>query len=109
MQGFPVNTACCVDPVLNIASYCFGSCRSVEQIRFRDAPPLGTNELGYRLEWTECLEHRGHMSARSAQPTEKDAHQKFRIETIGVRAPEFGDAGRMNDVGFNIALPQPMR
>src|SRR6185437_1007744 len=37
---------------------------------------------------------------------------KFRIETIGLRAPVFArhrDAGRMDDIGLNIARPQPAR
>src|ERR1700761_4190795 len=52
------------------------------------------------------------MALLAAQPAEKDAHQKFRIETIGLRAPVFArhrDAGRMDDIGLNIARPQPAR
>src|SRR6478672_10743190 len=56
--------------------------------------------------------HHAAMARLAAQPTEKDAHQKFRIETIGLRAPVFArhrDAGGMDDVGLNIARPQPAR
>src|SRR6478736_4415260 len=56
--------------------------------------------------------HHAAMARLAAQPTEKDAHQKFRIETIGLRAPVFArhrDAGRMDDVGLDIARPQPAR
>jgi len=50
------------------------------------------------------------MAPLASQPAEKDPHQKFRIETIGLRAPVFArhrDAGRMDDVNLNIARPQP--
>jgi len=33
--------------------------------------------------------HHAAMALLAAQPAEKDAHQKFRIETIGLRAPVF--------------------
>jgi hypothetical protein len=52
------------------------------------------------------------MALFAPQPAEKNAHQKFRIETIGLCAPVFArhrDAGRMDDVGLNIARPQPAR
>src|SRR5246500_3078282 len=52
------------------------------------------------------------MARLAAQPAEKDAHQKFRIETISFRAPVFArhrDAGGMDDIGLNIARPQPAR
>src|SRR6516225_7164420 len=48
------------------------------------------------------------MAPLAAQPAEKDAHQKFRIETIGLRAPVFArhrNAGRMDDVNLDIARP----
>src|SRR6201997_614705 len=54
--------------------------------------------------------HHAAMALLAPQPAEKDAHQKFRIETIGLRAPVFTrhrDAGGMDDVGLNIARPQP--
>src|SRR3982075_2998262 len=56
--------------------------------------------------------HHAAMALLAAQPAEKDAHQKFRIETIGLRAPVFArhrDAGGMDDVGLTIARPQPAR
>src|ERR1700745_1314318 len=56
--------------------------------------------------------HHAAMALLAAQPAEKDAHQKFRIETIGLRAPVFArhrDAGRMDDVNLDIARPQPAR
>src|SRR5246500_4990867 len=49
--------------------------------------------------------HHAAMALLSAQPTEKHPHQKFRIETISLRAPVFArhrDAGGMDDVGLNI-------
>src|SRR5246500_4854937 len=49
--------------------------------------------------------HHAAMAPLSAQPTEKHPHQKFRIETISLRAPVFArhrDAGGMDDVGLNI-------
>src|ERR1700737_3585594 len=54
--------------------------------------------------------HHAAMALLAAQPAEKDAHQKFRIETIGLGAPVFArhrDAGRMDEVGLNIARPHP--
>src|SRR6202022_1954165 len=56
--------------------------------------------------------HHAAIALLAAQPAEKDAPQKFRIETIGLGAPVFArhrDAGRMDDVGLNIARPQPAR
>src|ERR1700756_1730036 len=56
--------------------------------------------------------HHAPMALFAPQPTEKEGHQKFRIETIGLRAPLFArhrDAGGMDDVGLNIARPQPAR
>src|SRR6516165_10358924 len=56
--------------------------------------------------------HHAAMALLAAQPAEKDAHQKFRIETIRLRAPVFArhrDTGRMDDVGLNITRPQPAR
>jgi hypothetical protein len=52
------------------------------------------------------------MALFATQPAEKNAHQKFRIETIGLCAPVFArhrDAGRMDDIGLDIACPQPAR
>src|ERR1700758_3813094 len=56
--------------------------------------------------------HHAAVALFAAQPAEKDAHQKFRIETIGLCAPVFArhrNAGGMDDVGLNIARPQPAR
>src|ERR1700758_3782036 len=56
--------------------------------------------------------HHAAMAPLAAQPADKDAHQKFGIETIGLRAPVFTrhrDAGGMDDVGLNIARSQPAR
>src|SRR5262249_20088806 len=56
--------------------------------------------------------HHAAMALLAAQPAEKDTHQEFRIETIGLRAPVFArhrDARRMDDIGLNIARPQPAR
>ena len=56
--------------------------------------------------------HHAAMARLAAQPAEKDAHQEFGIETIGLRAPVFArhrDAGGMDDIGLNIARPQPAR
>src|SRR6516225_1001464 len=56
--------------------------------------------------------HHAAMALFAAQPAEKDAHQKFRIETISLCAPVLArhcDAGGMDDVGLNIARPQPAR
>ena len=52
--------------------------------------------------------HHAAMALLTAQPAEEDAHQKFRIETIGLRTPVFArhrDAGRMDDVNLDIARP----
>src|ERR1700741_4468332 len=54
--------------------------------------------------------HHAAMAPLAAQPAEKDAHQKFRIETIGLCTPVFArhrDAGGMDDVGLNVARSQP--
>src|ERR1700747_1918275 len=53
--------------------------------------------------------HHAAMALFAAQPAEKDAHQKFRIETIGLCTPVFArhrDAGGMDDVGLTAAPPQ---
>jgi hypothetical protein len=58
------------------------------------------------------IAHHAAMARLAAQPAEKNAHQKLRIETIGLRAPVFArhrDAGRMDDVNLDIARPQPAR
>jgi hypothetical protein len=52
------------------------------------------------------------MALLAAQPAEKGAHQQFRVETIGLRAPMFArhrDARGMDDVSFDIARLQPAR
>src|SRR5215475_2172932 len=56
--------------------------------------------------------HHAAMALLAAAPAEKDAHQKLRIETISLCAPVFAryrDAGGMDDIGLNIARPQPTR
>src|ERR1700758_2698182 len=56
--------------------------------------------------------HHAAMALFATQPAEKDAHQKFRIETIGLCTPVVArhrNAGGMDDVGLNIARPQPAR
>src|SRR6201987_2123670 len=56
--------------------------------------------------------HHAAVALFAAQPAEKDAHQKFRIETMGLWAPVFArhrNAGGMDDVALNIARPQPAR
>src|ERR1700746_3908726 len=56
--------------------------------------------------------HHAAMARLAPQPAEKDAHQKFRIETIGLCAPVFTrhrDAGGMDDVNLDIARPHPAR
>ena len=52
------------------------------------------------------------MAVFAAQLAEKNAHQKFRIETIGLCAPVLArhrDAGGMDDVGLDVVRPQPAR
>src|SRR6201988_5348289 len=56
--------------------------------------------------------HHAAMALFAAQPAEKNAHQKFRIEPIGLRTPVLArhrNAGRMDDVNLDIACPQPAR
>src|SRR6516164_11231920 len=54
--------------------------------------------------------HHAAMALFAAQPAEKDAHQKFRIETISLCAPVLArHCDAMDDVGLNIARPQPAR
>ena len=52
------------------------------------------------------------MSLLAPQPAEKGAHQEFRIEAVGLRAPVFArhrDARGMDDISFDIAFPKPAR
>ena len=48
----------------------------------------------------------------AAQPTEKRPHQQSRIQPISLRSPMLArhrDAGRVDHIGFDAALPQPPR
>ena len=52
------------------------------------------------------------MAPLATEPTEKGAHQEFRVEAIALRAPvlaRHSDARRMHDIGLNVARPQPAR
>ena len=52
------------------------------------------------------------MALLAAQPAEKGAHQQFRVEAISLRAPVFARHRHtcgMDDVGLDMARPQPTR
>src|SRR6266704_224493 len=52
------------------------------------------------------------MALLAAQPAEKGAHQEFRIEAIGLRAPMFAryrDACGMDNINFDIPCSKPAR
>src|SRR5579864_2000677 len=56
--------------------------------------------------------HHAAMALLAPQPAEKGAHQEFRIEAIGLRAPVFArhrDARGVDDINFDIAFPKPAR
>src|SRR5246127_3862976 len=77
-----------------------------------DNPRL-LNDRSPRVLLLDCRDrHHAAMALFAAQPAEKNAHQKFRIETIGLCAPVLArhrNAGRMDDVNLDIACPQPAR
>jgi hypothetical protein len=48
----------------------------------------------------------------AAQPAEKRAFEQFRVKPVGLGAPvlaRYGYAGCVNDMGFDIASPEPAR
>jgi hypothetical protein len=52
------------------------------------------------------------MLRLTAQPANEGALQKFGVEPICLRPSvlaRYGDACRMDDMGFDIACPQPSR